>query len=250
MNSIEVEGGNNMEVPTKEMEDVVVELTSDVGAKKTTANRKRKLKSPVWAFFEMLPIGDDKKRRCKCKKCGVVYLAESKYGTGNLKRHMDTCVRRDTRDIGVYTTYVTLMKEVNSNDQYMKKVASQMFTKFEKYWSTFCDILAIAVTLDPRYKFHFVEWCYERVYSEKGISEAMHVKEKLFLLFNSYVNASACPTSLERNCQQSQGSQNVLHAPEGSFSLESLDDLMLHEKVLLVSVERCLINIEVLLDLI
>ncbi|KAF2293482.1 hypothetical protein GH714_002209 [Hevea brasiliensis] len=40
MNSIEVEGGKNMEVPTKEMEDVVVELTSDVGAKKTTANRK------------------------------------------------------------------------------------------------------------------------------------------------------------------------------------------------------------------
>ncbi|KAF2317171.1 hypothetical protein GH714_014165 [Hevea brasiliensis] len=78
MNSIEVEGGNNMEMRTEEMEDDVVEITSDVGAKKTTGKRKRKLKSLVWAFFEMLPIGDDKKRRCKCKKCGVVYLAESK----------------------------------------------------------------------------------------------------------------------------------------------------------------------------
>ncbi|KAG6678836.1 hypothetical protein I3842_14G102100 [Carya illinoinensis] len=32
--------------------------------------------------------------------CGATYLVASKYGTGNLKRHIDTCPRRNTRDIG------------------------------------------------------------------------------------------------------------------------------------------------------
>lgn len=48
----------------------------------------------------MLPLGEDKKQRCKCKKCGTIYQAESKHGTGNLKRHLETCIRRNIRDIG------------------------------------------------------------------------------------------------------------------------------------------------------
>jgi hypothetical protein len=32
--------------------------------------------------------------------CGTIYLAPSTYGTGNLKRHLDTCSRRNTRDVG------------------------------------------------------------------------------------------------------------------------------------------------------
>lgn len=36
----------------------------------------------------------------KCKLCGTTYLAPSAYGTGNIKRHIKTCPRRDTRDVG------------------------------------------------------------------------------------------------------------------------------------------------------
>ncbi|PON81879.1 Zinc finger, BED-type [Trema orientale] len=48
----------------------------------------------------MLSMGPDKKQRAKCKLCGMEYFADSKYGIGNLKRHIDSCVRRNHRDIG------------------------------------------------------------------------------------------------------------------------------------------------------
>ncbi|KAG6677873.1 hypothetical protein I3842_14G049500 [Carya illinoinensis] len=63
------------------------------------AKTKRKKRSNVWSFFEMVPDSDkvgDCKARAKCKICGATYLATSKYGTGNLKRHIDTCPRRNT----------------------------------------------------------------------------------------------------------------------------------------------------------
>ncbi|PON71403.1 Zinc finger, BED-type, partial [Trema orientale] len=61
---------------------------------------KRKLTSKVWKSFDMLPLGPDKKQRARCKLCGVEYFADSKYGTGNLKRHVDSCVRRNHLDVG------------------------------------------------------------------------------------------------------------------------------------------------------
>ncbi|KAG7946715.1 hypothetical protein I3843_14G056000 [Carya illinoinensis] len=43
---------------------------------------------------------NDGKPQAKCKMCGVTYMAASKYGTGNMKRHIDACPRRSSRDIG------------------------------------------------------------------------------------------------------------------------------------------------------
>lgn len=48
----------------------------------------------------MLPLGENKKQRAKCLKCGAVYLSNSRYGTCNLKYHINSCVRRDTTNIG------------------------------------------------------------------------------------------------------------------------------------------------------
>ena len=62
--------------------------------------RKRKLTSKVWSHFEHLPLGPDKKLKAKCKHCNSVYLADSKYGTGNLKRHLTTCLKTSYRDVG------------------------------------------------------------------------------------------------------------------------------------------------------
>ncbi|KAI5343327.1 hypothetical protein L3X38_011203 [Prunus dulcis] len=33
-------------------------------------------------------------------KCGQNYLCDSRYGTGNMKCHIDSCVKTDTRDLG------------------------------------------------------------------------------------------------------------------------------------------------------
>ncbi|CAL2228299.1 unnamed protein product [Prunus armeniaca] len=62
--------------------------------------RRRKLTSHVWTQFEILPVDPDNKLYAKCMKCGHKYLCDSKYGTGNLKRHLDSCLKSDTRDIG------------------------------------------------------------------------------------------------------------------------------------------------------
>ncbi|KAG6674595.1 hypothetical protein I3842_15G051200 [Carya illinoinensis] len=66
------------------------------------AKGKRRRRSNVWHFFEMVPDSEknDGKPRARCKLCGVTYMAASKYGTGNMKRHIDTCPRRSSRDIG------------------------------------------------------------------------------------------------------------------------------------------------------
>ncbi|KAF5789256.1 putative transcription factor/ chromatin remodeling BED-type(Zn) family [Helianthus annuus] len=39
---------------------------------------------------------------CKCKKCGNKYRADSKNGTGNLNRHIQSCVKTTTKDIGQF----------------------------------------------------------------------------------------------------------------------------------------------------
>ena len=34
------------------------------------------------------------------KHCGAIFICDNKYGTSNLKRHIQSCVRRNTHDIG------------------------------------------------------------------------------------------------------------------------------------------------------
>ncbi|KAG2694388.1 hypothetical protein I3760_08G141500 [Carya illinoinensis] len=63
---------------------------------------KQRKRSNVWTFFEMVPESknNDGKPRAKCKMCGVTYMVANKYGTGNMKHHIDACPRRSSRDIG------------------------------------------------------------------------------------------------------------------------------------------------------
>ena len=58
-----------------------------------------------------------------------------------------------------------------------------MNLKFEKYWSKYSLILAIAVILDPRYKIQFVEWTYTKFHG-KDSYEFMHVHNTLISLFD------------------------------------------------------------------
>ncbi|CAN6576508.1 unnamed protein product [Malus baccata var. baccata] len=53
-------------------------------------------------------------------------------------------------------------------DDFMRRMGSYMNLKFEKYWSEYSLILAIAVILDPRYKLQFVEWGYDKLYGKES----------------------------------------------------------------------------------
>ena len=74
--------------------------SQDTGKSKGKCKREKKFTSPVWAIFKLLlEKSVDSVKQAKCKFYGEVKRYESQYETSNLNRHMNTCVRRDTRDV-------------------------------------------------------------------------------------------------------------------------------------------------------
>jgi len=90
----------------RDFDDDVVELITieeeddSVCVEKEKKGHKRRRSSAVWEHFDAIRDKEGEKLKAKCKLCGTVYLAPSTYGTGNLKRHIDSCSRRNTRDVG------------------------------------------------------------------------------------------------------------------------------------------------------
>ncbi|KAK9222871.1 hypothetical protein WN944_011311 [Citrus x changshan-huyou] len=158
--------------------------------------RQRKLTSQVWSLFRKV-LGDkypDNMPRAVCKKCNIEYVAVRNSGTGNLRRHYETCAKFKKRDpiqmmfdrsdglstrvpkfeAHVFAAKVALDQLLCSEDVYTKTMTQKMIEKFEKYWSDFCTILAIAVILDPRYKMAFIEFAYSKAYGPNS-KELKHV---------------------------------------------------------------------------
>lgn len=48
-------------------------------------------------MFEILPLAEDREKSSKIKKCGALNLCDS-----SLRCHIQTCLRRDARDIGSF----------------------------------------------------------------------------------------------------------------------------------------------------
>ncbi|KAL2923302.1 Zinc finger BED domain-containing protein DAYSLEEPER, partial [Bienertia sinuspersici] len=89
----------------------------------------------------------------------------------------------------------------------MQKMATKMHKKFDKYWTHFSIIMAVAVVLDPRFKYQFVEWAFKKVYGEaKGTQELVKFKERLEYLYGAYVSESSTPSPSSR-CRRSSPTQ-------------------------------------------
>ncbi|XP_052209308.1 zinc finger BED domain-containing protein RICESLEEPER 2-like [Diospyros lotus] len=104
----------------------------------------------------------------------------------------------------VFTAYMMLKEHMDSEDVYLKNMANLMMAKFEKYWSEFSMILAIAVILDPRYKLQFVNWAYEKMY---GVDSPQfdNVSSKLHEIYDEYkVSPSPTPTSQSKDSDSNQ----------------------------------------------
>ena len=95
--------------------------------------------------------------------------------------------------------YLTLKQGSEREDEYMRRMVKQMLVKFEKYWSEFSVVLAIAVILDPHYKLRFVNFCYQKLYGVGGSYRYLKVREKLFALFEEYVSSVPTPSSTTSN---------------------------------------------------
>ena len=112
-----------------------------------------------------------------------------------------------------------LKDQMVSNDRFLKTMAIRMFEKFEKYWSEFSTIMAIAVVFDPRYKFQVIDWAFKKVYEDRAEVELELFKGKLFQLFDEYSSSctisnvqSVAPTRGKAAANQEQASDTYMEA--------------------------------------
>ena len=47
---------------------------------------------------------------------------------------------------------------MTSDELFIKNMATQMMSKFQKYWEEIHGLMTVAVVLDPRYKFMLIEY--------------------------------------------------------------------------------------------
>ncbi|ONI01535.1 hypothetical protein PRUPE_6G144800 [Prunus persica] len=109
---------------------------------------------------------------------------------------------------------------MEDSDIFMNKIGTNMNMKFEKYWSKYNLILAIAIILDPRYKLHFVEWAYTKLHG-KDSREFKCVTDTLTCLFDVYtenlspiLNASY-PTN--ETTSHNEGGDTILEDFDNSY---------------------------------
>jgi hypothetical protein len=95
--------------------------------------------------------------------------------------------------------YLNLKQELVNEDGYKRLMASQMISKFEKYWSEFSLVLAIVIVLDPRYKLDLVKYYYTKIYIAES-QEYENVTKTLTKLFMEY----SAPTTSSSTIVQSQ----------------------------------------------
>jgi hypothetical protein len=100
--------------------------------------------------------------------------------------------------------YVSLKDELMGEDENKKLMATQMISKFEKYWFEFSEALAIAIILDPRYKLHLVNYYFIKIYGVMDSLQFENVREKLKSLFMEYSASSNTSSSSSIASQQPQ----------------------------------------------
>ncbi|KAK1391570.1 hypothetical protein POM88_010626 [Heracleum sosnowskyi] len=217
-------GGDNKDLEMENEENegfVYVEIPPGSGSGDTSyALSRRRLKSDVWGYFDILPLGQDKKQRCKCKKCGVTYACPSNFGTGNLHKHLEKCVRRDTMDIG----QLLITRESSSLNLTTPKFSQ------EKYRELF--VAAITMHKEPfqfvEYKLNSIDFFYKKFYGANSF-QFNDLKEKLYSLFDEY--ASNASTSEQQPLTEKQGRTNILYANEGRDVFKELDEYENDESV-------------------
>ncbi|PON55815.1 Zinc finger, BED-type [Trema orientale] len=101
---IDLSISENLVINLDGLQDVEIDEESKEEVSKQSSKRKRKLTSSIWPKFELVPSGPNGKQKAKRNHYGMVYFANRKYGTGNLKRHLDGCLRRNRKDEGAAMT--------------------------------------------------------------------------------------------------------------------------------------------------
>jgi hypothetical protein len=87
---------------------------------------------------------------CICK--GSCAFSSTKYPTANLYFPIIAMI------------YMTLKEDLASEDEHKSLMATQMISKFDKYWLEYSEVFTIVVILDPLHKLHLVNYYYTKIY--------------------------------------------------------------------------------------
>ncbi|GLU14424.1 hypothetical protein SLE2022_309960 [Rubroshorea leprosula] len=150
-------------------------------------------------------------------------FSRSKYPTSNLYFKL------------VWKIDLCLFKNIKCGDIYIHDMAINIKAKFEKYWDSYGLVLALVITLDPRYKLSFVTYCYKMLNEETYMAKVNYVIDKLYQLYNEYTMegsklesahiATMLPTSMN------EVDDNIAQIMEGfeHFDMEKVHTSQLHQ---------------------
>ncbi|XP_038678412.1 zinc finger BED domain-containing protein RICESLEEPER 2-like [Tripterygium wilfordii] len=123
----------------------------------------------------------------------------------------------------MYMMVDALKKAMRSEDEFLKKVATSMKAKFDKYWGNIKDvnqIVVLGVVLDPRFKMDLVQRGFKFLEDEPINIEGLvfRVKSLLFNMYEDYKNDT--PGVAQWSMETSNESEGVVNEEEGDANLE------------------------------
>nr|GMD22414.1 zinc finger BED domain-containing protein RICESLEEPER 2-like [Ipomoea batatas] len=127
----------------------------------------------------------------------------------------------------IWTIENLLREKENSDDLIIQDMALKMRVKFDKYWSEYSVILAIAAVLDPRLKFDMIQYCYKKFDPIGWETKLDVVKRKMYVLFSQYENGTSLASTSISTSSSTSSSTHVQahssHAPQLNYFGEYTD---------------------------
>nr|KAJ0219000.1 hypothetical protein LSAT_V11C300104890 [Lactuca sativa] len=114
----------------------------------------------------------------------------------------------------IFGIHLKLVEEKKSPDEYMKKIVTQMWNKFNKYWADFnpwCLILDISCRL--------LTFAIKKLYGE-GSSQFKAIESALYELYDEYVQASKNATTSDSTSHQGSN-DNIRQSNVGGESSQN-----------------------------
>ncbi|RYQ94692.1 hypothetical protein Ahy_B08g089633 isoform B [Arachis hypogaea] len=117
-----------------------------------------------------------------------------------------------------------LNKWRKSNDVGLQKMATQMKVKLDKYWEGdgINYFLFVAIFLDPRYKYEYVEFCLNRVYGLnqskdmlKKLKDIIHKLFEYYSMIYSLPDGSSSDSFNSNIASHDHGGENAIEEEDG-----------------------------------
>jgi len=103
-----------------------------------------------------------------------------------------------------------LRDNIKCGDPLIEDMSRRMKGKFDKYWSDYSVILAIASVLDPRMKFNLLEFCYKKFDPINWREKLDNIKANLFSLYAEYESKNVGGTSSSSHVGETSSSNSQL----------------------------------------